>query len=95
MRDAITVVNTSRKGILKSMWDIKNIELMEPTIEYIVPSTLTFKRRTKINTIWKKYEVTENGRISIFSTMERLKLVYAAIMQSININYLISTQYLL
>jgi hypothetical protein len=48
---------------------------------------MNFKRRTKIGNIWKKYEVTENGRISVFSMIERLKLVDAIIIKTINVNF--------
>lgn len=78
-RDAIAISNYGKK-VLKNIWDLQNMTLVEPTLEYIIPSgNLSFKRRCKINTIWKKYETTENGRISLFSTMERLKLVYATL----------------
>lgn len=80
MRDAIKIANYNRPGCLKTMWDLKDLEILEPTFEYFVPpNNLSYKRKCKINTIWKKYEVTESKRISLFSNMERLKIVYSAI----------------
>jgi hypothetical protein len=77
------------------MWDLQNFELFEPSFEYFIPhNNLSYKRRCKINTIWKKYEVTESGRISLFSSMERLKLTYASILQTINLNYQLNCDYI-
>jgi hypothetical protein len=76
LKDAIVVGNYGRKRCLKNIWEHLEMELFESTSHYFVaPKSISFKRRRKVNTIWKKYEITENGRISIFSTMERLKLV--------------------
>ena len=62
------------------MWDTSSIDFFEPNYEYFIPNnTLSFKKRRKINTLWKKYQVTENGRISLFSSLERIKLVNRAI----------------
>lgn len=95
MREALKVANEYGRNRMKSLWDYNGEKMFEPSAEYFVPTkrVQTFKSRCKVNIIWKKYEVSESGRISIFSLMERIKLVYASVLQNVNINYLISGQY--
>jgi hypothetical protein len=69
---------------------------MEAFVDFACNSTgLSFNKVTKLNCLWKKYHITENNRISVFSVMERLKLVYSTINKTININYLLQNQYAL
>ena len=42
----------------------------------------------KLRSLFKKYEISENGRISNFSNVERLKVAYKILSTSININKL-------
>lgn len=43
-----------------------------------------------MNSIWKKYTVTETGKISLFSTMERMKLNNLALGERVNFSILFS-----
>ena len=77
------------------MWNYLKIDPIEPYVDYFAtPGNVGFQKKAKLNAIWKKYVVTENGRISIFANMERIKLVYSTIMSYININYFIENEYI-
>jgi hypothetical protein len=43
-----------------------------------------------MNSIWKKYRVSETGRISLFSPMERLKLNNLVLSERVNFSILFS-----
>lgn len=47
-----------------------------------------------MSALWKIYQVSENGRTSIFAPMERIKLVNSWMNKTINVNYLIEEQFL-
>ncbi len=73
-----------------NLWDAMLVEPMEPYFEYFTtPRNISFCKRGKLYNIWKNYIVTETGRTSHFSLMERMKLVNQIIISSMNINFLI------
>lgn len=43
-----------------------------------------------MNSIWKKYSISETGRTSLFSTMERMKLTNLALGEKVNFSILFS-----
>ncbi len=72
--------NKSNTKILKTIWDYIGINPMNPYAEYFrIPENISFKKRCKCNQVWQNYIVTENGRISVFSKMERMKLMNATL----------------
>lgn len=48
----------------------------------------------KCESIWQHYQVTESGKSSVLSPIERLKLAYQTIQNCINLNYLQSNKYI-
>ena len=51
--------------MLSNIWDYIAIEPVDPFIEYYrTPSNISFKKKYKCNSIWKKYLITEKGTIS-------------------------------
>lgn len=85
------MVKYSHGPIMKCLWDYEQFHIIQPSFEYLSPtSTMSFKKKCKILTIWRKYQISESGRVSNFSIMERLKLVNLMIYQTINVPYLLN-----
>ena len=93
---ALEVINYSnKKGHLMNLWNFLNLKPIEPAVEYVnIPENISFKKRWMMSMLWKKFQVTETGYTSIFSCMERLKLVTSTINHGMNLNYLIEQKYI-
>lgn len=73
------------------MWDREGMNPIDPYFEYfITPEKIGTKKSYNCKVIWKHYINTENGRCSLFSNMERLKLVNSTILKCLNINYILN-----
>ncbi|CAD8208434.1 unnamed protein product [Paramecium octaurelia] len=97
MRDGMQIINNAKGNLLKCIWDFSFGELYNIAIssEYTVSGRrFSYKKKSRINTIWKKYQVSESGRISVFSIMERIKLANYLVNQAINIPYIFNKSYL-
>ena len=78
------------------MWDLIETEPFESFIPYqITEKRLAFSQRNKLNALWKKYCITETGKTSIFSVMERLKMNSLCLGEKISFNMLFSEEYVL
>ena len=65
----------SKKGILKSFWDYLEEKPMNPYTDYFNPArTIAFSQKMIIKAIWKKYQITETGKYSVFLNIEKMKL---------------------
>ncbi|CAD8106362.1 unnamed protein product [Paramecium primaurelia] len=90
LQEGLEVTNYQNRQLF-TIWDIIGIQPFEPFIPYnITPKNVAFSSQIKLNSIWKKYRVTETGRISLFSTMERMKLNNLALGEKINFSILFS-----
>lgn len=58
------------------------------------PTNVSFKKKTKINQIWKNYVVSQTGRVSQISNMERVKLINLSIQKAANLYYLQEKDYI-
>lgn len=45
--------------------------------------------------MWQNYIVSEGGKLSQFSNMERIKLASKSLHQAININFLLESKYII
>ncbi|EAR99585.2 calcium-activated chloride channel protein (macronuclear) [Tetrahymena thermophila SB210] len=74
---------------LKNLWDYMNMNPQETYVNYFrTPKNISFQKKVKLNQAWVKYEVTQNGKQSLFNNMERLKIVNLAIQKAVNLYYL-------
>ncbi|KAL4508263.1 hypothetical protein ABPG72_003567 [Tetrahymena utriculariae] len=74
---------------LKNLWDYMNMSPQETYVNFFrTPKNISFQKKVKINQAWVKYEVTQNGKQSIFNNMERLKIVNLAVQKAVNLYYL-------
>ncbi len=79
---------------LKSLWNYMNIEPIEPYVKFfLTPDNISFKKKMKMSALWKIYQISENGRTSIFAPMERIKLVNSWMNKTVNVNYLIEENF--
>ena len=67
---------------------------LEAYVDYQqTPKSISFKKKSKLNALWKNYQLTENGKVSLFSAMERLKLVNSTMLKAINIHHMITKEF--
>ena len=55
----------------------------------------SFKKKAKLNSIWQGYIISEKGRASLFSNMERYKLINIALNRAINVNFLVNSKFIM
>lgn len=80
---------------LMSLWDFVDLEPIEPYVKFfLTPDNISFKKKMKMAALWKVYQISQNGRTSIFAPMERIKLTNSWMNKTVNINYLIEENYL-
>ena len=93
-KEAIQMINYSKK-LLFNIWDMLEIEYFQPKSGFFLnPTNISFKNKSKINAIWKKYQTTETGNVSIFHNLERIKLVNQVLNDSMNLNLLIELDFI-
>ncbi|CAK59659.1 unnamed protein product (macronuclear) [Paramecium tetraurelia] len=93
-QDALYITNLGSIKQLKTIWDLAEIAPFEPFITYKITSDkLAKSQQCKLNAIWKQYCVTETGKISLFSNMERIKINNLALDEKINFTILISDKF--
>jgi hypothetical protein len=44
-----------------------------------MPENISFQKKQKCISVWKKYKVAENSKLSLFNSMERIKLITSTI----------------
>ncbi|CAD8055651.1 unnamed protein product [Paramecium sonneborni] len=88
--EALKVAN-SQKKLLFTIWDLIEVQRLEPYVVYSKPSML-ISPKMKLQHImcWCKYQINEYKKISLFSTSERLKLTDQTINNMFLLNDLIS-----
>ncbi|CAD8131835.1 unnamed protein product [Paramecium octaurelia] len=88
--EALKVAN-SQKKLLFTIWDLIDVQRLEPYVVYSKPSML-ISPIMKFQHImcWCKYQINEFKKISLFSTSERLKLTDQAINNMFQLNDLIN-----
>ncbi|CAD8057339.1 unnamed protein product [Paramecium sonneborni] len=88
--EALKVAN-SQKQLLFTIWDLIDVQRLEPYVVYSKPSML-ISPLMKLQHImcWCKYQINEFKKISLFSSSERLKLTDQAINNMFLLNDLIS-----
>ena len=87
---ALTVINYPFRGkkFFKNIWDRIGFKEQPCFYEYFtLPSNISFKKRLKADIIWQGHILTETGRVSQFSNMERLKLINSTILKAFNVYY--------
>lgn len=78
---------------LQTFWAYLGLDPIEPYVDYFkTPKNISFNKFSKLEAIWKNYQITENGRVSLFSCMERVKLVHKMVHNSSNFQYLIENK---
>ena len=93
---ALEIVNSQfKKKMLLTIWDHSGMTYQEAFFDYIqTPNRMSFRVKNKIDAIWKRYQVTEKGTLSLFTRVERLKLAFSTIQKFVNIAYLIDNHYI-
>lgn len=88
---ALEVVNYQyKKKILATIWDYNRMDYKEAFFDYfITPKNKSFKVRQKLDSMWKRFVVTETGFHSLFNRMERLKLADNTLSKFINMPFLL------
>jgi hypothetical protein len=80
-----------KKRVLNTIWDEIGIDPFEQYVTYTMTrARQAFSQRNRLNAVWAKYQICETGKTSIFSTMERIKLINMATSEHINFNTLLS-----
>jgi NAD+--asparagine ADP-ribosyltransferase len=78
---------------LKNLWDQVKLEPFETYCEFFrMPENISFQKKQKCISVWKKYKVGENSKLSLFNSMERIKLITSTIQRSLNLDYLIQNK---
>lgn len=71
------------------------MDIIDPHVEfYKTPIEISSSKQKKCQVVWKNYVVSENGRTSLFSQMERIKLVYSTLEKTLNVNFIIDSNFL-
>lgn len=91
---ALQIINYRRQGshrnYLRTLWNFMGLNPVQPFAEYsITPKNISYAKQFKYESLWQKYIVTESGEGSLFSSMERLKLVNSTISKAVNLNFLV------
>lgn len=74
---------------------IQGLEPFEFHMKYFdCEKNISFKKQIKCQALWKNYQVTESGKISLFSSMERLKLAFSTVSKAIKPNFLMDNKVL-
>ncbi|CAD8182922.1 unnamed protein product [Paramecium pentaurelia] len=95
-QEALQITNLGSIKPLKTIWDLADIAPFEPFITYkLTADKLAKSQQCKINALWKQYCITETGKISLFSNMERMKINNLALDEKINFTILISDKFVL
>ncbi|CAD8175924.1 unnamed protein product [Paramecium octaurelia] len=84
--ESLEVANDSKK-YLKNLWDQVDLTPQEPYINFRRPTKkMAPTLQAQQQMIWCKYQKDEDGNISVFSSIDRLKLVYFAVDDCFDIN---------